>query len=187
MNALQFPEMLESERLVIRVARPADGAMFNQAIVNSHAQLAPWLGWVTPLPSIEQSEYACRRAYARFLLNEDLMVFFLSKNGGELVGGSGLHNPNWQQRSFEVGYWGSTQFAGQGYITEGVRCLSEYALAHLEATRVFLTTDEKNQSSWRLAERAGFQLEGILRNERLNLAGQLRNTKVYSRVAIENS
>lgn len=182
----QFPEMLESERLLIRVARPGDGLVFNQAICDSHAELAPWLGWVSPPPSVEQSEFACRRAYARFLLNEDLMVFFfLKKDGGEaeLVGGSGLHNPNWSLPSFEVGYWGRTRFAGQGYITEGVRCLSEYALTHLHAARVFLTTDEKNHASWRLAERAGFQLEGVLRNERFNLAGQLRNTKVYSRLS----
>lgn len=66
-------------------------------------------------------------------------------------------------------------------VTEGVRALSDYALRELGAHRVFLTCDDKNVRSWKLAERAGFKLEGILVNERLNLQGQLRNTRTYAR------
>jgi len=85
---------------------------------------------------------------------------------------------------FEVGYWGRTRFMGQGLVTEGVRALASHALTALGASRVFLTTDERNVRSWRLAERAGFELEGTLRNDRKNLEGTLRNTRVYSRVAV---
>jgi RimJ/RimL family protein N-acetyltransferase len=177
-----LPEQIESERLIIRVARPGDGAIFNAAILESIERLSPWLGWVTPAPTLEQSEASCRRAYARFLLNEDLMAFFFDKTSGYLVGGSGLHDADWELRHFEVGYWGHSNFSGHGLITEGVSALSDYALDHLNASRVFLTTDETNIASWRLAERAGFELEGILRNDRRNLSGGLRNTRVYSRV-----
>src|SRR6201996_6652428 len=90
-----LPAQLESERLLIRVARPGDGAMFSEAIVDSHAELAPWLGWVTPPPSPDEAEARCVAAHERFLRNEDLMAFFLTKDGGELVGGSGLHKADW--------------------------------------------------------------------------------------------
>lgn len=177
-----LPEQIESERLIIRVARPGDGAMFNAAVVESLERLSPWLGWVTPVPTVEQSEASCRKAYARFLLNEDLMVFFFQKSDGALVGGSGLHGANWELRCFEVGYWGHAKFAGRGLITEGVAALSGYALNRLGASRVFLTTDDRNLASWKLAERAGFELEGVLRRDRRDLAGELRDTRVYSRI-----
>lgn len=178
----QLPEQLQTDRLLVRVARPGDGAMFNQAILESREELAPWLGWVTPAPTMEESEFSCRRAAARFLLNEDLMAFFIDKASGQLVGGSGLHKADWKQRQFEMGYWARTSARGQGLISEGVRVLADHALGVLQANRVFLTTDEKNVASWRLAERCGFQLEGTLRNERFDLQGRLRNTRVYSRV-----
>lgn len=178
----QLPETLQTERLLVRVARPGDGPMFNAAIVASHEHLRHWLGWVTPPPTLEASEASCRRAYARFLLNEDLMAFFIHRQTGELVGGSGLHHANWTLRQFEVGYWGHSGYLGSGLITEGVRALAEHALHTLRATRVYLTTDERNTASCRLAERAGFQLEGTLRNERLNLQGAMRNTRIYARV-----
>ena len=176
-----LPEQLESPRLLIRVAKPGDGTVFNEAILGSLNDLAPWLGWVTPPPALEQSEANCRRAYARYLLNEDLMVLFFAKDSGALVGGSGLHGADWITRKFEVGYWGRTGYGGLGLVTEGVRALSDYALRELGAHRVFLTCDDKNVRSWKLAERAGFKLEGILVNERLNLQGQLRNTRTYAR------
>lgn len=174
--------MIESDRLIIRVARPGDGKVFNEAIIESLDQLIPWLSWVSPPPTVSESEESCRRAYERFRLNEDLMVFLFAKDCGSLVGGSGLHDVDWDLGHFEVGYWGRTSFCGRGLITEGVTALSEYALNHLCASRVFLTTDELNTASWRLAERAGFEFEGSLRNERRNLQGTLRNTRIYSKI-----
>lgn len=136
-----FPEQIESERLIIRVARPGDGAAFNEAIMESLSELSPWLGWVTPPPTLEASEASCVAAHERFLRNEDLMAFFFLKDGGALVGGSGLHDADWDLRHFEVGYWGRSSFGGRGLMTEGVRALTDHALETLGATRVFLTTD----------------------------------------------
>ena len=48
----QLPESIETNRLVVRVARPGDGAMFNAAIVESREQLKQWLGWVYPLGGV---------------------------------------------------------------------------------------------------------------------------------------
>jgi RimJ/RimL family protein N-acetyltransferase len=100
------------------------------------------------------------------------------------VGGSGLHDADWELRQFEVGYWGRSSFSGKGLVTEGVRALTDHALEVLGATRVFLTTDTQNVPSWKLAERAGFELEGILRKDRRNLSGGLRDTRVYSRIGL---
>jgi RimJ/RimL family protein N-acetyltransferase len=181
-SADRLPESLESERLLIRVAKPGDGPVFNAAILESLPALAPWLGWVTPAPTVEQSELSCRRAYARYLLNEDLMVFFFLKSTGALVGGSGLHKADWTLRKFEVGYWSRTAYGGKGLMTEGVRALADFTLDTLEANRVFLTVDDANERSWRLAERAGFHLEGTLRNERVDLHGRVRDTRYYARI-----
>ncbi len=182
MSPEPFPETIETARVIIRSARPGDGGVFNRAVTSSLAELRPWLGWVRQVPTLEESEESCRRAHARFLAREDLMAFIFSKEDGELVGGSGLHDMDWSLRCFEMGYWGRTGYTGRGLVTEGVRALADFALSELRANRVFLTTDNANIRSWRLAERAGFELEGVLRNERLDLEGKPRNTRVYSRV-----
>jgi RimJ/RimL family protein N-acetyltransferase len=177
----RLPAQLETERLLIRVARPGDGAVMHAAVSESLAELSPWLAWVTPPPTSDQAEADCCRAYARFLLGEDLMAFFFLRDGGTLVGGSGLHGVDWTLRRFEVGYWSRSGYGGRGLMTEGVRALADHALQVLRANRVFLTVDDRNLRSWRLAERAGFRLEGLLLNERFNPQGRLRDTRIYAR------
>lgn len=181
MNTVDYlPEKIVTRRLIVRVAQPGDGAPFNQAIVESSANLKRWLPWLTPLPSVEQSERFCRQAYARFLMNQDLTALFFSRASGELVGGGGLHNANWDLRCFEIGYWGRTQFLGKGLISEATDGLLHHAMNTLRANRVHLSLDETNGASQRLAERVGFEYEGTLRFDRRNANGQLRNTRVYS-------
>lgn len=175
---LDLPESFETERLHIRVARPGDGTAFNEAIVESLEQLKPWLAWTQERPSMDQSEGVCRKAYARFLLREDIMYFFFLKENGMLIGGSGLHEIDWDFRRFEVGYWGRSRYAGQGLITEGVRGVVEFAKT-LSPRRIFLTTDAKNLRSRALAERAGFVLEGTLVADRFDIQGAPRDTLVY--------
>jgi len=68
-------------------------------------------------------------------------------------------------------------------VTEAVNALAEYAFQQIKAVRVELITDEENVSSRRVAERSGFVLEGVLRNERRAPDGTLRNTCVYARAA----
>jgi len=58
--------------------------------------------------------------------------------------------------------------------------LARHPLDARGATRVFLATDERNERSRRLAERTGFEHEGTLRQDRLDLQGRLRDTRVYA-------
>ena len=49
------------------------------------------------------------------------------------------------------------------------------------ANRIYLTVDDNNISSYKLAERIGFELEGTLHLDRLGMNGKLRNTRVYAK------
>jgi RimJ/RimL family protein N-acetyltransferase len=42
--------------------------------------------------------------------------------------------------------------------------------------------DDNNASSWRVAERAGFTLEALLRFDSATPAGEPRSTRIYARV-----
>ena len=178
----RLPRTLESERLQLRVAMPGDGKLLNEAVIESLADLEPWMPFVRPAPTVEQSEEACREAWARWQRDEDLMMLLFLQATGELVGSSGLHSIDWSLGHFEVGYWSRSGHTGQGLVTEAVRTLADFALGSLHANRVYLQTDARNLRSSRVAELAGFELEGTLRNERRDVHGQLRDTKVYSRV-----
>ena len=183
---IDVPERIETERLVLRAPRRGDGRAVNDAIRVSHADLAPWLPWAGAMPSVDESEAHCRRQQARFILREDfvLLMFLRGADGGEgeLVGGSGLHRIDWTLRKFEIGYWRKTGCERRGYVTEAVRALARLAFDALDARRVEIRMDDNNAASWRVAERADFTLEALLRFDSATPAGEPRSTRIYARV-----
>ncbi|MFD1954838.1 GNAT family N-acetyltransferase [Paenibacillus thailandensis] len=179
---LAFPESLESERLLIRAPLWGDGPAVNEAVAESIEQLQPWMPWAQRVPTVEQSELDMRRSRLLFLERKDLRLVLVHKETGRIAGSSGLHRIDWQSRSFEIGYWIRTSFAGQGYMTEAVHAITSFAIRELEANRVEIRCDSRNVRSARVAERAGFVLEGILRKKSCAVDGSLRDTMVFSKV-----
>jgi RimJ/RimL family protein N-acetyltransferase len=179
---IEIPEQFESERMVIRIARPGDGAAVNEAIRESHAELKPWMPWAQAVPSVEESEAHGRRCHAKFHAREDLQYRGWLKGAGTFAVGSGLHRINWDVPRFEIGYWVRTSLAGRGYVSEMVHALTRLAFETLAAERVEIRCDDHNQRSWRVAERCGFALEGVLRRDSRGPDGSVRDTRVYAKL-----
>lgn len=159
--------------------------MILEAIRESIAELRRFpasMPWTLAEPSVAHSEKYCREAHANFLARRDLPMLLLLKEREILVGSSGLHRFDWAVPKFEIGFWGRTSFAGNGYVTEGAAAIVAFAFDHLGARRIEAFPDEANEPSRKVCERIGLTLEGTLRNERIDPDGTLRNTCVYASV-----
>ena len=108
------------------------------------------------------------------------MVAFL-KGTDTIVVSSGL-SPRWKVPSFEIGYWCRKSYQGQGYVTETVNALTDFAFTHLNAKRVFIRCDVDNHASANVARRAGFELEGTFRHDARKHDGSLSSTYYFSQI-----
>jgi RimJ/RimL family protein N-acetyltransferase len=179
---LNIPEEIETERLIVRVARPGEGAAVNEAIHESFAELQPWMPWAQTCPTPEETEAHGRRSHARFHAREDLTYRGWLKGSDRFVVGSGLHRLDWSVPRFEIGYWVRTSMTGRGYACEVVGALTKLGFETLGAKRLEIRCDVRNERSRRVAERCGFELEGVLRCDSRGMDGSVRDTRVYSRV-----
>ncbi len=177
---LDFPQEFETDRLTIRAPRPGDGALVLPAVIESLEQLAPWMPWVHPVPTPEEEEAAIREGRARFLLRKELWLLLWLKGTDTFVGGSGLHDINWDVPKFEIGYWVRTKFERQGYIKEATTAITRFAFETLRARRVEIHVDERNERSWRIPERLGYTLEGVLKNYNRDTSGCLCDMRIYA-------
>jgi RimJ/RimL family protein N-acetyltransferase len=86
------------------------------------------------------------------------------------VGGVGVHFfDGLDAGGAEVGYWIAAEARGQGVATAATRLAAEWAFeTHPELVRLQLRADLENEASNRVAEKAGFTREGVLRAQRLN-------------------
>ncbi len=177
-----IPEQFESERLIIRAPRIRDAEEVNAAIHESIEELRPWMPWAAALPRIEETKVNQRKARRRYLARKDFRLNVFLKGTDTFIMGTGLHRIDWRVPKVEIGYWIRTPYSGQGYVTEAVNAITEFAVKYFGARRVELRMDERNERSWRVAERCGFQLEAVLRNDSRDVTGALRNTRVYAKV-----
>ncbi|WP_150275924.1 GNAT family N-acetyltransferase [Paenibacillus tepidiphilus] len=178
---MDIPESLESDRLLIRAPRWGDGAAVCKAALDSVQELGPWMPWASRLTP-EASEASVRRSRLDYLERSDLRLMLILKENGQFIGGSGLHRIDWEARKFEIGYWIHSAWAGKGLISEAVEAITHFAVTELQANRLEIRCDARNERSAGVARRSGFTLEGILRKEKCDVDGELRDTMVFAKV-----
>lgn len=174
------PVEIWTNRLLIRTPILADAEPINAAISRSLPELKPWMIWAQQPPTLDDSHSNIENALVQYEAGKDCRLHLLLQDG-TFIGSSGLHFRDRQVPSFEIGYWVATEFAGNGYVTEAVNQITRFGFAVFGARRIAIHTDDKNVASWRVAERAGYLLEGILRNESRNTRGELSDTRIYAK------
>jgi RimJ/RimL family protein N-acetyltransferase len=81
----------------------------------------------------------------------------------------------------EIGYWLRADARGRGFVTRALVLVSRWALSREGVARVQLRADVENVASRRVAEKAGFRLEGVLRSAHWNARlGRRQDWAMYS-------
>jgi RimJ/RimL family protein N-acetyltransferase len=87
---------------------------------------------------------------------------------------------NAQRYRGHVGYWVAAEARGRGVCTSALRMLSRWAFRELELVRLELITDPENVASQRVAEKVGYQREGVLRGHLMHPDGRVRDSVMFS-------
>jgi RimJ/RimL family protein N-acetyltransferase len=79
-----------------------------------------------------------------------------------------------------IGYWIAAEARGGGLCTRALRLISRWGFADRGLGRLELVTDPENHASQRVAEKAGFTREGVLRSHILHPDGRRRDSVMFS-------
>jgi RimJ/RimL family protein N-acetyltransferase len=101
---------------------------------------------------------------------------------GGLAGSAGLRLLGPDGLTGEVGYWVAGDARGRGVATTATRLLADFGFETLGLRRMELNAAVENTASRRVAEKAGFELEGVRRAWRL-VGGVPTDHCIYSRIA----
>lgn len=83
--------------------------------------------------------------------------FMLRKSDRVVIGSADFKAPPNEQGEVEIGYGLSPQFEHQGYMTETVQAMCDWALRQHGVTHVIADTDPDNYASMRVLEHCGFK------------------------------
>jgi RimJ/RimL family protein N-acetyltransferase len=132
--------------------------------------------WLPMIPSPYTEEDA--RTYVEGEVPPGRHQFAITEDG-RVVGAIGLDIVE-SIRQGTIGYWCAQEARGRGVTTRALRLLSEHAFQNLGLERLQLFTDPDNLASQRVAEKAGYQREGVLRSHLPQRDGTRRDSIAFS-------
>ena len=144
---------LSDERVVLRPLAGEDVAVVERALTDREIQR--WFD-----DSGLSARDVVERAAARWAASE--AAEFAIIDGGECVGSIWL-NLGPESRA-SVGYWLLAHARGKGLATSALLLVARWAFDALAVERIGLSADPRNVASVRVAERAGFSREALLRS-----------------------
>ena len=131
-----------------------------------------------PYPYTQRDGLAFIRAMQAADRNQ-VMAFAVTADH-RLVGSLSLtRQQNIHHRTAELGYFIAQDDWGKGFATSAVQLACQFAWSQTDLLRIFAQPFSSNHASCRVLEKAGFTLEGVLRQNAVK-QGVVRDMRLYA-------
>lgn len=185
MSSQQWPILLSDGELELRPLRLRDRLRWNRVRTQNREWLQQWeatLPTVTVGPSATvpqlPSFFSMLATFNREARNGRSFSFVIWK-GPNLIGQITLGGVIYGAlRGGHIGYWIDQEFANRGYTTRAIEILTRFGFDQLGLHRIEINIRPENAPSRRVAEKAGYLLEGT-RARYLHIDGQWRDHVSY--------
>lgn len=146
----------------VRPLETRDAQPLFDAIRANHEHLRPWMPWAETTRGVDDTLAYIKSTLAQLAAENGFGAIIL--HGGKPIGGCGLHRIDRANRFTSLGYWIAAEMQGRGYVTRATQAIVDWAIFDQELHRVELRAAVENRRSRAVAERLGFQEEGIARD-----------------------
>jgi RimJ/RimL family protein N-acetyltransferase len=158
---------LADEAVALRPWR-ADDAPVVAAALDGDPEITRWLDQIPQPYGLDQANAylaACRRGWEE---GAGASFAVLDTADGRVLGSLGIRLADLPDGVAEAGYWVAREARSRGVATRALRLAAEWILGHEGIERLQLRADALNLPSQRVAEKAGFRREGVLRSMHYN-------------------
>jgi ribosomal-protein-serine acetyltransferase len=165
----------------MRVLEHADAHELHALIELNRERLARWIHWANEQPPQDTRAFLARvraKEQEGSGLSRGIVV------AGRLAGIVGI-TVDRANRSGAIGYWLDEASAGKGVVTAAVAALAQDSFARYRLVRLEIRADVDNRASCAVAERLGFQFEGVMRQSYRVVDERFSDDAVYSLLAGE--
>jgi ribosomal-protein-serine acetyltransferase len=165
------------EDLRLQLLEGMDAEKYFQLTKKNQEYLKEWEPWASYESTLEGTQSYIRQILHQFAEGAGLLAGIWYR--GKLIGSMSLHSVNWADRKAEVGYWIDADWQGRGIVSRSCWTLVSYVFTHYHFNKVEIRSAAGNRKSRAVAERLGFRLDGVLRQNQF-LNGRYVDIVVYS-------
>ena len=164
--------------ILLRQYRSDDVDAIYEAVMESKAELSPWMPWCHTDYSREDAVTWVEGRPSAWERDEN-WSFVIVESNGRLLGTCGIHHIDLLNAVGELGFWVRSSATRLGIATQATQQLCEWAFAEKGLQRVEIIMSMENIASQRVAEKAGAAREGVLR-QRLLLNGRRHDCALFA-------
>lgn len=139
------------------------GAEFFELVQKNSDHLSEFLDFVSLTKEVKDSENFIKRSIAQES-QENENVFFITDND-KIIGCIDLHNIDKTNKKAEIGYWLDKDYTRKNIISDCVDKVCQIAFDKLNLNKLIILAEETNQASNSVAQKVGFYLDGIERED----------------------
>ena len=174
MRDLVLPSVtLHTPRLLLRPFAPADAADVPAVWQDARFIDSAPLGYAYAGADFDTALAWCGSGIEeRRRTGKGIGFAVVPRDGGRLVGHVSLFGADWTAMTAEMHYWTAPWARGRGVAAEAAAAVARWALTEQGFARIALQAAPGNTASRHVAQRAGFQAEGVLRNVAVSRSGR---------------
>lgn len=174
---------LVSDRLILRLPQHTDFREWSELRRVNRAFLTPWDPEWAP-DHLTRKSFTNRVYWANRAARQETAfpLFIYTRAEGALIGALTLDNiRKGPAQMGTLGYWLGQGFTGQGFMSEAVNAVTDYAFDDLGLSRIEAACLPENQASRGVMARTGFKYEGVAQSY-LQIAGRWRTHVLFAKI-----
>lgn len=163
-----FPRTIKGQRIILQHPLQPTFKVAQELFAEidaSRERLGEWLPWPENTKRPEDEFGALQDWHQKWQEKKSFAYIIRDMKSKKLLGMIEFMFADMENKSGEIGYWLSSAGEGHGYMTEALGLLEKEIFAQ-GFNRILIRNDTRNQRSVNVAERAGYHLDGVLRQVR---------------------
>jgi RimJ/RimL family protein N-acetyltransferase len=180
-NAIAFPDTIDTERLVLRRYSSADAPGISELVEKNRDRLIRNFSQMAKgMSQVEEAIAFTEQKGEQWNARKGFCYGIWLKVSRQQIGQLQVKNVVWDVPSAELSYFISSSAQRQGFATEAITRILCLAFEQLDFKRMFVRIIPSNKESILLANKLGFEHEGLHRNEFRCGFGELHDVHYFS-------
>lgn len=174
---------MQFDNYSIRLLVPQDLDAFYNLVDKNRPRLEDFFaGTVSKTRTLKETEKFITEIILKVREKTYFPYIIIDNSNNSIIGFIDLKNIDWNIPKSELGCYIDEKYAGKGITTRAINLFCDYCFEKYSFKKLYLRTHKNNMSARSVAEKCGFEIEGIIRRDYKTTAGKIVDLMYYGRI-----
>jgi ribosomal-protein-serine acetyltransferase len=180
LEKIDMPEEIKSEFITLVKRTVEHSVALFVAVDKNRDNLSEFLSWPPNIVEINDIKKYSRIKEQKWEDKDGFAYLIIENSTNEIIGSIDAFKIDYEHHMAEIGYWLDFEARGSGYMTKAVKLIETHLFLN-RIHRIEIRCDATNVKSYKVAERAGYDYEGTLKDA-IFRNGIFYDVRLYAKV-----